>query len=546
MKSSLTDKSNEISEMRKKSLTNVSVFILFFLIWFSLFRFTGSFTRGYNIYEDYLVIKTNTQLDSGSLVSVTYNFAREDVDVRSRFRIFFSFYKVLSIKLFGNDLILHTIFSALLGILTSFFLFKFGIEAGFTKPLSLLFGILIFTGPEVIAWTDFSGSENFAMLFLALALFYSMKSINAPREKSVYKILFTIFLFFASITKENFILMIPAVLFLYLLTFGMKYRISIFASVKKNIVLLSMNFFVMTILLLSIFIFVGLNNQGYTGVDTDKLNLKTIFNFIESLFSYRIFIVILSGMFIVFISDLIHSKSKDSSLTHSGVYFFNAVILFLLIVFPQYITYIKTGLVGRYLLPFIMGFSLLLLFVIKYIFESKSILPFLKYLYLALVFIFIFFEIKDYTIPPLLKFTNECNAATGIANSIINKEGNDSLLFILDPVQNFHEVYSFKTYLSSLSGQRDYKYGFIKDSYIHPYFAGFYSDSVQYKEYMGNVIEEFGSENLMDSLKNMNNIKNIFLFTRLRRDFLEQNKYWFDETKFVKQNFGRFTFYSKN
>jgi hypothetical protein len=532
----------------KKFLSNdLSIFILFFMIWFCLFRFTGSFTKGYNIYEDYLVITTSEQLSSNDLPSVTYDVIKQDIEIRARFRIFFCVYKVLSIKVFGDNFMLHTFFTLLLGVAASFFLYKFFFEAGFSKPQSLFFGILLFTGPQVIAWSDFSGSESFAVLFLSLALFFSMKSINTPHRKLMYNIFFIISLVFASLTKENFIFIIPAALYLYLWMYARKNHITLFVSLKKNYVVASVLLSVMIFLLLPVIFFVGINNQGYTGIDTNNLGPGTILKFIIHLFSYRIFIVILCGIFIILIYKFLLRKTKSGTESVKRVYFYfpNIIILFLLIVFPQYIIYIKSGLFGRYLLPFTIGLSIFLLFIIKNIFESKQIPSFVKYLYLTLVFVFTFFEIKDNTIAPLLEFADNCKSTTEIANSIA-KNGDESLLFIFDPVQNFHEVNSFKIYLRHLSGERDYEYGFVKDSFIHPYFADVFSDSTLYKEYITNVIEEFGGKNLLDSITNKDEINNIFLFSRLRKDFLNQNKFWFDESKFAKKDFGRFTLYSKN
>lgn len=523
--------------LKKIFSKDIFVFILFFLIWFCIFRFTDSFTKGYNIYEDYSIINLGQKINNESFPSAVLNEIKSNLEIRARFCPVGDFHRLVCIKIFGTDFTLYTFYVVLLGILTSFFLYKFCIITGLSVIQSFLFGILLIAGPYSIIWTEISDYESLGMLLLSVSLFFSAKYIYTDKNKFINSLCFIIFLTLTSLCKENFIVIIPAVIFLFLWLYSSKNNIDLYKAIKKNYKLIFVLFTIMFILLLIVYLLVGINNQNYAGVETEKLGVGLILNYLKNLFEYNISFVILLGIFIVLFVSI-----KNKTLKTNTTNLLNITVLFILITFPQYVLYFKTGLGGRYLLPFMIGFSFYLVFVLKIIFDSENIYSFIKYLFLSVVIIFIFFEIKNNTIPVLSKFSVNCKATTNLAKEIINNSNDDSYtLFVMDPVQNFHEVFSLKVYLNSLKKMDNFKYEFIKRDYIHP----FYSDTVVYDLEVAGAYEMLGKD-LIDSVKNKNVIRNIIVFWKLKEKFLERNKNWFNEGNFRKENFGSYTLYTKH
>ncbi|MBK7446115.1 MAG: hypothetical protein IPJ45_08840 [Ignavibacteria bacterium] len=75
------------------------------------------------------------------------------------------------------------------------------------------------------------------MFFLSLSMMFLAMSIYHGRHKLKYDLLFITSLLASSLCKESFILMIPAMLFLYLCLYSRKNNLSLFKSFKDNIYL---------------------------------------------------------------------------------------------------------------------------------------------------------------------------------------------------------------------------------------------------------------------------------------------------------------------
>lgn len=528
--------------LKKIFSSNVTILILFFILWFYLFRFTGSLIKGYNIYEDYNIIKFQNELKYNSFFSLAVDVTKVSIKTRARFCPVSDFHKLLSIKIFGTNFPLFTFHFLLIGIFTSYLLYLFCRGTGFSVVQSFLFGVLVFTGPYVIIWSDISVGECIGMLFFSLSLFLGMCSINSKKYKLVYDISFVVSLLITGLCKENFIIAIPSAAFLYVWMFSFKNKVTILNSLKSNFKIILSLFTVTILLLLCIFLLVGINNQNYAGLDTKKLGPEVILNFITNLFNYKIFIVILIGLFLILISYLLNRKNKQ---TKSGdvkihkYYFLNLFLLFSLITVPQYILYLKTGLIGRYLMPFMMGFSFVLIFILKFLFDSKSSPRIIKYSYLLLIFIFLFFEVKNNTIVTLMDFAKECTATTRMADLIV-KDPRDKLLLVMDPAMNYHEVYSLQIYLDYLNSNKNYKYDFVKTDYRSKYF----SDTGNYNLFADAARDKFRTS-MIDSSKSNEDINTILVFVTLDKKFVKKNIGWFKEDNFTKENIGKYTLYRK-
>jgi len=162
--------------------SNLFVFILFLLIFYSIFRYSESFNKGYNIVEDHAYILSDIALDTTSFTSVYEDQLKTEFKGHKRFRPVWLLYFLTSVQIFGYNLLLLNIFISILGICTAFFLYKFCKNIGFSAVQSFLFALLTLIGPATIMYSRPPDSEIFGMFMLSLTLFFLSKSIFSEKK----------------------------------------------------------------------------------------------------------------------------------------------------------------------------------------------------------------------------------------------------------------------------------------------------------------------------------------------------------------------------
>jgi len=527
-------------KFKKIFTSNIFVFIYFLLIFYAIFRYSESFNKGYNAIEDWSIINAEQSLDSSSFSSVYDKMMRVELYGYKRIRPMWVLYFLTSVELFGFDLLLLNIYIVFLCIITSFLLFKFCRNIGFSSLQSFLFALLTLIGPATIVYARPPDAEIIGMLMLSLTLYFLSKSIYSKKHQILYKICFVISLLFTSLSKESFLIVIPAVLYLYLWIYSLKNDLGIIKSIKKNYLIIIVSTINSLVILFLIIKFLGINqDRSYSGVNISLFTSKTIFDFIYTVLKTDMFFLILLGIFIFFENELQKNKLNSEYLKKHIKTLFIIFGLISLIIVPQFIIYYKTGFIERYYLPYLIGYSFLLIYILKIIFESKSISSFLKYLYLSTLIIYLFIELSTKTIPSITFFSKECKETTEIVNSIKNNQ-NDVLLVVMDPAQSSSKANSLKIYMEFLKIRKDFKYDFVKKENINKFFTDttFYNKSLKYAESL------FGN-NLIDSEKNNSDIDMILIFYGLNKPFIEKNKHWFKESEFKKKQIFFYTLYYK-
>lgn len=522
----------------KKDFFSILVFTIF---WFGLFIYTGSLTSGYHFIDDHQIITLDRQLKTAPVHSVSKKLIV--YDGRFRFRPVFNIHRVLATKILGLNFTLWSFYTGLLGILTSFFLYKFLALQDYSFLQSVMFSILTLTGVQSVIWYQYADAENLGMLFLSLSLYFLVKSINSEKHSALFKILLIISLLFSSLSKESFILMIPAVLFLYLILYGQKNSCSLYKSFRENIFLTGIPFAVMSAALIYLIIYVGLNRTGQTGIDNKIFSIMFIREFVYSLRSSVFFLSILFGMFIVSDSLLTFNTGifTKESLIKIKNHFLNYSVLFFLIIIPQYVLYYKSGMRDRYLLPFFLGFSFFIIYLLKEIFQSKQISSFVKYLFLFLVAALTFFQIKNDTVPYLKIYADDSKATNRLLGSVIANTNRESVLTaVIDPVQNFEQGKSFMIYMRNFADKKNINFKMTKREYVTDSFSdtNFYNLS----ERSARI---FFKRELFDSLKSTESVECVVIFPKLEKVFLEENKSWFNPDNFRKESFDQYNVYYK-
>jgi hypothetical protein len=410
---------------RKDLIAIVSIIISVFLF----LIISKTLTSGYHFVDDHEVIRIKNDLQTSSLGNVTKSWVKEDLYVNTRFRPVYYIHRVFETKLFGSDFLLWSIYNAVLCCLTLVFLYLGMRNLKFPPGESVTLLIITFIGPQSPVMWRLGPGEILGMLFLGLAFFFMSKSLN-KRNHIVKNLLFVLFL--ASLTKESFLIIVPAMIFFKICNEKIYIWSSLKESLFRNILLL----IPLIVIVFEIYFIkknVGISYSGLDAKFTDNILsiLSTTLLFVKTYLN-----LVIAGLLLV-ISALVFKKR----LAGSNLF---AIVFFVLIVAPNIVLYSKTGLMERYLLPSAFGLGFFVASCIKGIEENQGAF---KKIVLTLVLV----SFLPYTVASFndaRKFSKEGDATKSMFSAISSNHVDGSeVMVIVDPVDSYEISVSLKTYL---------------------------------------------------------------------------------------------------
>lgn len=177
------------------------------------FLFGNTFQAYFSILEEHHIVN-----DSSKTIWEWMGIIINDTKQFGRFRPAYYLFHFAKIWLFGlNPYVLHIVTTGL-GVLTCFF-FYITMRKVCADVLSSLFFILLFavTGYQNMIWYQiFSAAETLGMAFTSISVWTVVKAASQGKL-SLWDLLALIIMALAGITKESFVLIIPALLLLRLM-----------------------------------------------------------------------------------------------------------------------------------------------------------------------------------------------------------------------------------------------------------------------------------------------------------------------------------------
>jgi len=533
-----------------------TVFLCFLLFLFGFLIISGSLFSGYHFTDDHGILNIARDLSEYNVLEVSQK--RIIGDLQIRFRPFYYVHRILETKLFGTNFLGWSIYRGLLGVLTSFFLFLFMRIIGFSVLESILFSCLTLIGEQSAIWWRLGPNETIGMFLLSMSLLFLSFSIFSTKKQVLYEVLFVVFTIFASLSKESFILIIPALLFWKIWLYSKKNGTKWLETIKNNISPIIILLIVCFSEILFIKYFVGTAKIGYAGYEGfNLLAFKKTGLKLSSIGHARI---ILIEVVLVIIFCFIGHK-EDKHLCFSNLKEFTLPItLFGLIVTPQILLYMKSGIYERYLLPGLLGYSYLIVFLYKLIKEiliketssndkgnTKSWLSsigviklkkfILKGTVLALILIAIIFDLRI-ACRNVNSFVFQGEQTNEWLQSIKQETTESSLILVVtDPAYYYEWSSSIKTYLYLKMNRRNL--------YVYPILT-----SAKYNDFQRGFIKslpKFYGKNTIDNIHDKNSIKAVVLFPGTESKFLTNSANWFNPLLFEKYNneYGFVSYYRK-
>jgi hypothetical protein len=363
-------------------------------------------------------------------------------------------------------------------------------------------------------------NETSGVFFLSVALIFTVLSVKNSKNKLLYELLLIASTLLMSLSKESFTLVIPAIVFIKIWQFRNFNSCSWRQSINNNALSLLIILLIFFSELLHIKHLIG-TDIGYAGVTW--LNFPRILRAVYYLTSPRqIFGLIILVAFILIILINRHN-SLDSRVFLMKILSSPSFILFILIVLPQVLLYAKSGFANRYLVPGILGYSILTVQLYRDIYKNSIVLGILVSLLIILCLVAKFCEAwhvaHDFTIEG--KTTRELLNLVE-KNTVIN----DHFLIVANPFVYREWAFSIGIYLNYLE-KRNNLYLVTYGSQHSDFTTNTFGQEEQRLGFLN-------AEALKRAYKSLNEIKEkelihcIIVPLKLKYDFLISSSGWFN------------------
>ena len=530
------------------------IFLLFLLFWFAILILCGTLFSGYHFMDDHGILRESQEVAKSDILQEVKIFKKNLLDPQMRFRPFYWTHRRSMLAVMGTDFTALSIYTGFLAVFTSFFLFLFMKKTGFSMVESFLFVGLTLLGEQAAIWWRLGNNETLGMLMLSIALLSMALSTNArqKRKKILYEILFVLFAILASWSKESFILIIPAlVAWKIWLTWQNQQeqsqpnpdtdkltpKITIKDAIKENLIPGILLLLICFLELVHVIKNVGTTKIVYAGYEGFHPA-----NFIKT--GLQGFMAIHGWVILLLLILCLRRPGALFIKTAPGprknfllIQIFLPFVLAGLIVTPQIVLYMKSGMMDRYLLPGIMGYTLLMVVLLRYIRETsrKKVIAIIAVLLLAVISLQQL-RVTRYT---AIGFANEGKQINAWLQSIEqNTREQDKILIVTHMHRHYEGAISLKMFLDVKSNRKNTLFT-PANLQVKSGAARFWKEL---NRYFFSQFKEFTLENKEDR----NRLQAILIFPGLEEKFLKASTHWFNPAQFKRYtNAGGYVSYYK-
>jgi|WetSurMetagenome_2_1015567.scaffolds.fasta_scaffold00504_10 hypothetical protein len=411
---------------------------------------TGTLNSGYHFVDDHEVIKIKDDLTTSSVIDVSVKWIRQDIGTNMRFRPLYYAHRVLETKFFGSDFLLWSIYNLFLFCIASLTFYSALRRMKFGIPETLVFLVVVYIGHQSGVWWRLGPGEGLGMVFTGIA-FYFISKTGHTRYNLLNNILFCISLILASLTKESFIIIIPAmVIFKFYYDYKILNDSQRLAICNNQILIIPIIICISEIYFIKKFV-----GTSYAGIDSNLVViisgvLMTILKFI------RTYLALLITFSVIIAINWFHNRALPKLNMPSFIFA-------CLIIVPNAILYFRTGLTERYLLPSSLGLAYIVLSFIKELDDNPQWLR----KTVALVFIISFIPSFINVLRDAKDFSTDGRDTRNLFEEISEYYiPENQVLLIVDPVDSYEISVSLKIYLFYECKIDLYGYGLVKENEI--------------------------------------------------------------------------------
>lgn len=326
----------------------VLVWLFFAALVFGVVTFTGTLTSGFHLVDDWEFAKYMDwmTLENRSL----WDCLREAVgfDLTLRFRPLYYINRVLMAYVFGINLTAMSVIKAAEIVVALAALYCCARQMKCSMVHAVLFSLTVMVGYQSAVWWKLGPQESYDMMLFAAGFYFLLKWLSTDKRR--YAVLSVFAFFLMSIYKEPFILLLPFV-GLYVLYDGMRgKRVTIphlWEAIKRRFPYLLTIGIIFAVEMFLILFVIGTNNYSYVGLD-ESVTLDQYVQVWRSAAGNNLKWYVRFGvlMCLILLTYWEHVKKLGWE-----------ILLAAVIILPQCVTYSKTALEERYILPCVLGYA---------------------------------------------------------------------------------------------------------------------------------------------------------------------------------------------
>lgn len=320
----------------------------FVLLVFGVVAATGTLTSGFHLVDDWEFAKyvDRMTLDGISL----WECLKEAVgfDLTLRFRPLYYINRVLMAYVFGINLTAMSVVKASEIVVALAALYYCARQMKCNMVYAALFSLTVMVGYQSAVWWKLGPQESYGIMMFAVGFYFLLKWLSTDRRG--YALASFAALLLMSFYKESFILLLPFVglYVLYMQMRGKKVTVgNLWEAVRERLpYLLAIGILFVAEMVLIVFV-IGTNNYSYVGLDetiaADQY-IQVWNNAAHANLKWYVRFGILMGL--LFLTYWEQTKKLGWE-----------ILLTAAVIVPQCVTYSKTALEERYILPCVFGYA---------------------------------------------------------------------------------------------------------------------------------------------------------------------------------------------
>ena len=357
----------------------------FFYVFFLLIV-TGTIRSGFHLVDDHEIILMADRFRTGTYSWRTFfrvglfDYFAEGL----RFRPLYETLRLIRVYVFGTN---FTAWSVWVGmeiagsIILAYYIAR---KMGSGVLLAALAAVFIVSGEQSEIWWRLGPQEPTGLLLCLACVFFIQKYEKRP--DLLKRILIILLAFFMAAAKESYTILLPSLL---LFGIGFDFWISDYKTIKEGmkysisknkwfIIFMMINLFVN---LYAIIFKVGVLSIEYAGIDVEQGIIGYIGMLKNMLLgkNMQIYLILLFFCIAGAVGSSIYRKIDwQEYLKKNGI----LLLSFLTITGVEIVLYAKSGMYGRYFVPFTVGFSFLFI-----AFITKGFVKYVKNIFIVLMFL---------------------------------------------------------------------------------------------------------------------------------------------------------------
>ncbi len=521
--------------------------LVFAALWSAFLFSAGTVTSGYHLIDDHLVLLISRELARDNVFQVAANWVTHDLHDIGRFRPVFWIQRVFSIQILGANFVSLSLLSLIMAVLTSWCLYMFARQVRFGRVSAFLFVLLIFMGNQAAIWWRLGTTEPIGIFWLSISLYFMARTIfDAGKLGPTYNVLSVLAIIIATLSKEAFVVLLPAVVLWELILYREHHQLSWIKTIKANLGKIALLATVCLAELAIIFLKVGTNRIGYAGVDSNSLTLHKIASTVKQLFlaSNPLLMGMIGAVFVVVLTNkivydhVLTPKQPFTSLRSLLEELFYVAVLVGAYVTPQAVLYAKSGIYERYLIPGVMGFAFLTIYLLAKT-EQLITLKALRFgIDAILVIVTLLTLAADFRVArsDAKAFAAEGASLKRALDTLAsNTKSNDAILIVADPALDFEASHSIRRYLTIQASKTNI--------YIDPIWRLNRADYSPFLTELRNLhLSQLGNL-YIDHLQDKSQIKAIFTSRGTDKAFNQLLPTWFNAQGYTRLDFGNYIVY---